>query len=54
MFDGRDLLKLPDDEMRKVRGDRIAMIFQQPTVVAEPGDATWATRSARCWSSTAA
>jgi peptide/nickel transport system ATP-binding protein len=30
IFDGRDLLKLDDSELRKVRGDRIAMIFQQP------------------------
>ena len=37
MFDGEDLLKVSDDEMRKIRGDRISMIFQQPTVVAQPG-----------------
>ena len=37
LFDGTDLLKLPDGDMRKIRGDRISMIFQQPTVVAEPG-----------------
>jgi peptide/nickel transport system ATP-binding protein len=36
MFDGRDLLKLPDDEMRKIRGDRISMIFQQPTSSLNP------------------
>ena len=30
IFDGRDLLKLDDTELRKVRGDRISMIFQQP------------------------
>ena len=29
-FDGRDLLALSDREMRKIRGDRISMIFQQP------------------------
>src|SRR6476620_7751888 len=29
-FDGRDLLKLSDREMRAVRGDDIAMIFQDP------------------------
>jgi oligopeptide/dipeptide ABC transporter ATP-binding protein len=29
-FDGRDLLTLSDREMRKIRGDRISMIFQQP------------------------
>src|SRR3569833_1534953 len=27
-FQGRDLLKLKDDEMRKIRGNDIAMIFQ--------------------------
>src|SRR4051794_26441409 len=31
VFDGQDLLKLPEAEMRKIRGDRISMIFQQPT-----------------------
>ena len=36
IFDGRDLLKLPDDEMRKIRGDRISMIFQQPTSSLNP------------------
>jgi oligopeptide transport system ATP-binding protein len=30
LFDGRDLLKLSDREMRAIRGDRIAMIFQEP------------------------
>lgn len=28
LFDGKDLLKLNEDEMREIRGDRIAMIFQ--------------------------
>jgi len=36
MFDGRDLLKLRGDEMRKLRGDRISMIFQQPTSSLNP------------------
>ena len=36
IFDGRDLLTLPDDEMRKIRGDRISMIFQQPTSALNP------------------
>jgi oligopeptide/dipeptide ABC transporter ATP-binding protein len=36
MFDGRDLLKLPDEEMRRIRGDRIAMIFQQPQSSLNP------------------
>jgi oligopeptide/dipeptide ABC transporter ATP-binding protein len=35
-FDGRDLLTLPNDEIRKIRGDRISMIFQQPTSALNP------------------
>jgi ABC-type glutathione transport system ATPase component len=30
VFDGRDLLALPDRELRDIRGRRIAMIFQSP------------------------
>ena len=37
LFDGQDLLKLSPDAMRHIRGERISMIFQQPTLVAEPG-----------------
>ncbi len=36
VFDGRDLLKLSTDEMRKIRGDRVSMIFQQPTSSLNP------------------
>jgi oligopeptide/dipeptide ABC transporter ATP-binding protein len=36
LFDGQDLLKLPDDAMRRIRGDRISMIFQQPTSSLNP------------------
>jgi oligopeptide/dipeptide ABC transporter ATP-binding protein len=36
IFDGRDLLTMPRDEMRKIRGDRIAMIFQQPQSSLNP------------------
>ena len=36
LFDGRDLLKVSGDEMRKIRGDRISMIFQQPTSSLNP------------------
>ena len=36
MFDGQDLLQLSDDEMREIRGDRIAMIFQQPQSSLNP------------------
>ncbi len=36
LFDGRDLLKLSDKEIRSVRGDRIAMIFQEPMSSLNP------------------
>jgi oligopeptide/dipeptide ABC transporter ATP-binding protein len=36
LFDGQDLLKLSSDEMRKIRGERISMIFQQPTSSLNP------------------
>ena len=29
-FEGRDLLALEESEMRKIRGSRISMIFQEP------------------------
>lgn len=35
-FKGRDLLKLSDDEMRKVRGKEIAMVFQDPMTSLNP------------------
>ena len=35
-FDGRDLLKLPMEEMRKIRGNEIAMIFQEPMTSLNP------------------
>jgi len=35
-FDGRDLLKLSDSEMRAIRGDDIAMIFQDPMTSLNP------------------
>ena len=34
---GQDLLKLPPDEMRDIRGAKMAMIFQDPLTAAEPG-----------------
>ena len=34
--DRKDLLKLTDDEIRQVRGNRIAMIFQDPMVYLNP------------------
>ncbi|CDP51469.1 Oligopeptide transport ATP-binding protein OppD [Devosia sp. DBB001] len=36
VFDGRDLLRLSDREMRKVRGREIAMIFQEPMTSLNP------------------
>jgi ABC-type dipeptide/oligopeptide/nickel transport system ATPase component len=36
MFGGRDLLKLRDDQLRKVRGREIAMIFQDPMTSLNP------------------
>ena len=36
LFDGQDLLKLSTDAMRKIRGERISMIFQQPTSSLNP------------------
>ena len=35
-FGGRDLLKLPDKELRRVRGREIAMIFQDPMSSLNP------------------
>eukprot|EP01034_Spumella_vulgaris_P008573 gene8573-10916_t len=36
VFDGRDLLKLEDHEIRAIRGNRIAMIFQDPSSCLNP------------------
>jgi oligopeptide/dipeptide ABC transporter ATP-binding protein len=36
IFDGVDLLKIPESGMRKLRGERISMIFQQPTSSLNP------------------
>ena len=36
MFGGRDLLKLPDREMRRIRGNDISMIFQEPMTSLNP------------------
>ena len=35
-FEGRDLLALGDEEIRQVRGNRIAMIFQEPMTALNP------------------
>ncbi len=36
LFEGVDLLKLPANEMRAVRGNRISMIFQEPMTSLNP------------------
>jgi oligopeptide transport system ATP-binding protein len=36
VFDGQDLLKVSDDEIRQVRGNRMAMIFQDPMTSLNP------------------
>ncbi len=36
IYDGKDLLKIPEDEFYKIRGDKIAMIFQDPLSSLNP------------------
>jgi len=36
IFQGQDLLKLPPEEMRTIRGDKISMIFQDPMTSLHP------------------
>ena len=36
IFDGRDLLKIEEEEMYRIRGDKIAMIFQDPLSSLNP------------------
>jgi oligopeptide/dipeptide ABC transporter ATP-binding protein len=36
LFEGKDLLKMPEDEMVKMRGNRLSMIFQQPQSSLNP------------------
>ena len=36
LFDGRSILDLPESEMTHIRGNRISMIFQQPTSCLNP------------------
>ena len=36
LFEGRDLLKVSNAEMRHIRGNRIAMVFQEPMTSLNP------------------
>jgi len=36
LLEGEDLLKLPEKEMQKIRGNKIAMIFQDPMTALNP------------------
>ncbi len=36
LFEGRNLLKLSDEQMRRIRGNRIAMVFQEPMTSLNP------------------
>jgi len=36
LFEGRDLLKVSDEEIRSIRGNKIAMIFQDPMTSLNP------------------
>ena len=35
-LDGTDVLTLPDSEVRKIRGGRIGMVFQEPSTALDP------------------
>lgn len=36
LLDGRDILSLPEKEHRKIRGQKIAMVFQEPSKYLNP------------------
>ena len=36
IYDGKDLLKIPEEEFHKIRGDKISMIFQDPMQSLNP------------------
>jgi len=36
LFEGRDLLRLSEDEMRAVRGARVSLVFQEPASALNP------------------
>ncbi len=48
VFDGRDLTGLPERELRRLRGRRIALITQNPMTSLDPVDPGRRTRSTRC------
>ncbi|MDX1435062.1 MAG: ATP-binding cassette domain-containing protein, partial [Gammaproteobacteria bacterium] len=36
LFEGKDILELSDEEVRKIRGAEIAMVFQEPMTSLNP------------------
>jgi peptide/nickel transport system ATP-binding protein len=36
LFEGRDLVGLPDAELRRVRGSRVAVVYQEPSAALNP------------------
>ena len=36
LYDGQDLVRIPEEEMHKLRGDKVAMIFQDPLSSLNP------------------
>ena len=36
LFEGRDLLSLKDDELERLRGSRLSLIFQEPSIALHP------------------
>ena len=36
LYDGQDLVRIPEEEMHRLRGDKIAMIFQDPLSALDP------------------
>jgi oligopeptide/dipeptide ABC transporter ATP-binding protein len=36
LFEGEDMVPMPEDAMRKIRGNRISMIFQEPMTALNP------------------
>ena len=47
-FQGRDLLTLPEREMRDIRGNEISMIFQEPMTSLNPVLTSGARSARRC------